>query len=94
MPKNKESRMPEFVIDPEDVTLLATIAENPLMPDGDFERCLEELTPKSRPIAKAIRAIAENKPRPHRLTPAYQAALGMVEWAKQNRLERKSAFVA
>ena len=90
----KPFRMTELVIDPEDVTLLATIAENPQMPDVEFQRCLDGLTPKSRAIAKAIRAIATNGPRPLKLTAAYQAALGMLEWAKQNRIERKSAFVA
>lgn len=87
-------RMTELVLDPDDITLLATIAENALMPAREFEKCLSILTTRSRAIAKAIRAIARSELRPRRMTPAYQVALGMLEWARQNRIERKYAAVA
>lgn len=83
----------ELVINPEDVTLLTTIAENPDMPQAEFDKCVALLTADSKKIANAIRDIskgglvrASNK---YHLT-----AQGMLNWARQNRLAAKSRSIA
>jgi hypothetical protein len=83
----------DFVLDPEDVSILASIAENPHLSSAEFDELIEGLSSQSREIATAIRDIANNESTGSS-TPSKRVARSILEWVRENRAEAASATIS
>ena len=81
------------VLDPDDIGILASIAENPQSADPRVDRLVKKLKPRSQEIARAILAEASGRSAAGSATFARQTARAILNWVRANREERTFATI-